>query len=723
MKKQFKQLLHIGMILLLLLVMGAFVLQLQKGAPARQEQEPSSRMLLSNAELLYDADSISRTDNANINNQPETSSEADPEDEQPKDQQDPSENPTEEKSDDPITTPDIPGSSPSEEPVETPGRTDIGDLLDISGTGGGSGGQTPSRQPGSEEGSSEVGDADRYFETSIIDGDTVDYNNYTFTIRHLKPLLQVRGLTVCVNGKEFSYRAATSSIMIKLTEGANTIVVRAMYYDGADNITASRAYTVNYSPGGETVIVAFRERDNAPLSELHSTDDGKLTFVAYGLKDGRRLRAMVRLNGKTITSGSDTYEAVLQFGTNVIEVKAADRNNTAAENYRIDYRVDGFRITTSFCNTVIDNDTKQPQHISEELPLHLDSETFRFRFYLNQETGKEEITQVRYDDKIVRVDADGWYTVQVNPRSPKYLLIRYLDSGGERQSYKWVVRFHRNAGTTPADKYPTIAATIEVGSTVMNLEDGLVLKNPDIITIIDARSWNNEQLYYNNYTVTVNGRSISSPCSQTGASFGYQTYLTNEGANTITVTARDPDGYSVTRSWTIYYEKGDITVTVSIEATTVGLGYLIAPTQVTVPGGTDVLSIVRDLLAQNGYTYTGGGDYLASIRKSGICTGYHIDPELAELIITDGMDAFGAGTEAKPASMDSLGEFDFYRWSGWMFSYNGRYPGYSMAACKPQDGAEIRLRFTLALGKDIGGFSTAVGSGYGYSNGNYYKEW
>ena len=35
----------------------------------------------------------------------------------------------------------------------------------------------------------------------------------------------------------------------------------------------------------------------------------------------------------------------------------------------------------------------------------------------------------------------------------------------------------------------------------------------------------------------------------------------------------------------------------------------------------------------------------------------------------------------------------------------------------------IRVRFTLALGKDIGGFSPATGGNYGNSNGNYYKEW
>ena len=305
----------------------------------------------------------------------------------------------------------------------------------------------------------------------------------------------------------------------------------------------------------------------------------------------------------------------------------------------------------------------------------------------------------------------------------KQVLLRYLDADGERQSYKWTVRFHRNPGTTPPDKYPSIAATIEVGDTVIGLEDGLVLKSPDIITVIDARSWNNEQLYLNNYEVYINGTRIESPCSQTGASFGYNTYLSIEGANTITVTATDVDGYSVTRSWTVYYEKGDVTITVSVEATTVGLGYLIPPTQVTVPGGTDVLTIVRDLLEENGYTCSASSYYLASIGKPGINNGYSIDPELKQIIIEDGMDAFGAGDDPRPASMDSLGEFDYYRWSGWMYSYNGRYPGYGMNACKPQDGAVIRVRFTLALGKDIGGFSPATGGNYGNSNGNYYKEW
>lgn len=729
MKKRFEPFPRVGVVLLLCLALGFSFLNLQKGEPQRQEQEPASRMLLSDAELLYDADSLKQLDNANDNQQTEPPTEpeepsTEPSEVQTEQPEQPEETaPPQDQPEDPIPTPDEPGDVPAEEPVTTPGRTNIGDLLDISGNGGGSGGQTPSREPTEEPGSSEVGDPDRYFETSIIDGDTVDYSDYTFTIRHLKPLLQMRGLTVIVNGEEFSFRAASTSVMIRLAEGTNTIVVRVAYFDGTDNIIASRAYTVSYSPAGETVIVAYRAQDSAPLSELHSTAESGLRFVAYGLRDGRQLRAAVRLNGKTVTSSSDTFDVTLQFGTNVIEISASDRVGSASETYRIDYREDGFKITTSFSDTVIDNDTKQPQHISEELPLYLDSEEFRFRFYLNQETGKEQITQVRYDDNLLKPSADGWYTVQVDTRRPKYLVLRYLDADGERQSYKWTVRFHRNPGTTPPDKYPSIAATIEVGDMVIGLEDGLVLKSPDIITVIDARSWNNEQLYLNNYEVYINGTRIESPCSQTGASFGYNTYLTIEGANTITVTATDEDGYSVTRSWTVYYEKGDVTVTVSVEATTVGLGYLIPPAQVTVPGGTDVLTIVRDLLEENGYTCSASSSYLASIGKPGINNGYYIDPELKQIIIEDGMDAFGAGDDPRPNSMDSLGEFDYYRWSGWMYSYNGRYPGYGMNACKPQDGAVIRVRFTLALGKDIGGFSPATGGNYGNSNGNYYKEW
>ena len=62
---------------------------------------------------------------------------------------------------------------------------------------------------------------------------------------------------------------------------------------------------------------------------------------------------------------------------------------------------------------------------------------------------------------------------------------------------------------------------------MIGLENGLVLKSPDVITIINSVSSGGEQLYLNNYRVWVNEQEIYSPCSQTGSSFGYETYLSN----------------------------------------------------------------------------------------------------------------------------------------------------------------------------------------------------
>lgn len=78
------------------------------------------------------------------------------------------------------------------------------------------------------------------------------------------------------------------------------------------------------------------------------------------------------------------------------------------------------------------------------------------------------------------------------------------------------MRFHRNAEATPEEKKPIINASIEVGSTVIGLENGLVLKSPDVITIINSVSSGGEQLYLNNYRVWVNEQEIYSPLQPDG---------------------------------------------------------------------------------------------------------------------------------------------------------------------------------------------------------------
>lgn len=698
-----------AMAILLCMAAVLCVTRLQTGRAPREDARAASRMLYSPGEVLYDGDRVTAMDSANDAEVPE--------DETPSDQPDAPES----SQPDDTPTPDAPPVD--SDTASSDGRDGIGDLLDIADNGGGSGGQTPDHAAPGDVTVPEAPDAALYFTTSIIDGETTAEETYPFTITH-QPQREPIGLAVTVNGRELRYAAQTTSVTVHLAAGANTIVVSADYREDGGTVRATRSYTVCYAQPGELIIVAKRTSDGRQLGELGTVSEGALTFTACAERDGSTYPVQsVELNGRTLAGSGDTYTAQLNSGENRIRVKASYQSSTADVTYTIIYNANAFRIKTSISDTVIDDNTAQSSASFEKVTV--DSQQYKFRLRLIPSTGKEAITNVRVSDSTgtlsLTQDSNGLYTVQMG-REDRQLYIDYKDSTGRSKTYKYQLHFQRGAEDTPEDRQPTIIAQVEADGTVIGLTNGLTMKTPDLIVLVDGRSCNGQQLYANNYTVSVNGTVVPAPISQSGYQFGYTAYLSNEGANTITITATDGDGYSATRSWTVYYENGDITVTVSVEATTVGLGYLVAPTEVTVPGGTDAWTVVQQVLTENGYTVSGSGSYLSAIQRSGICSGFFIDSELMELIMADGMDENGAGLDPQPFSMDSLGEFDFYRWSGWMYSYNGSYPGYGFNVCKPQDGSVIRVRYTLAMGKDIGGYSSANGN-YGVSSGNYYKEW
>lgn len=698
-----------AMAILLCMAAVLCVTRLQTGHAPREDARAASRMLYSPGEVLYDGDRVTAMDSANDAEVPE--------DETPPDQPDAPES----SQPDDTPTPDAPPVD--SDTASSDGRDGIGDLLDIADNGGGSGGQTPDHAAPGDVTVPEAPDAALYFTTSIIDGETTAEETYPFTITH-QPQREPIGLAVTVNGRELRYAAQTTSVTVHLAAGANTIVVSADYREDGGTVRATRSYTVCYAQPGELIIVAKRTSDGRQLGELGTVSEGALTFTACAERDGSTYPVQsVELNGRTLAGSGDTYTAQLNSGENRIRIKASYQSSTADVTYTITYNAKAFQIITSISDTVIDDNTAQSSASFEKVTV--DSERYRFELKLDRSTGREAITNVRVSDSTgtlsLTQDRNGLYTVQMG-REDRQLYIDYKDSTGRSKTYKYQLHFQRGAEDTPEDRQPTIIAQVEADGTVIGLTNGLTMKTPDLIVLVDGRSCNGQQLYANNYTVSVNGTVVPAPISQSGYQFGYTAYLSNEGANTITITATDGDGYSATRSWTVYYENGDITVTVSVEATTVGLGYLVAPTEVTVPGGTDAWTVVQQVLTENGYTVSGSGSYLSAIQRSGICSGFFIDSELMELIMADGMDENGAGLDPQPFSMDSLGELDFYRWSGWMYSYNGSYPGYGMNVCKPQDGSVIRVRYTLAMGKDIGGYSSANGN-YGVSSGNYYKEW
>ena len=728
MKKRLGSVIQTAVALLLCLATVLCVTQLQTGRAPQEEAHAASRMLLSQGEVLYDGDRIAGMDSANDGedqgndtpDEPDTPDEADtPEDQQTEPDQTPEDDRQDGQQDPQTPDADLPASGDG---TVSDGRGNIDDLLNIVDNGGGSGGQIPDRAPADAITVPEVKDPAAYFTTSIINGETTADENYKFSIKHLTNL-PVLGGSVSVNGRETSFAANSRLLSAHLNAGPNTVIVSVIYDENGKTVRASESYSVILQPT-ELTIIAQLVPDGTLLSS-GTVSDEELTFTAYAMLGDQKIQVQsVTLNGRTLTGIGDTYTANLNSGKNKIHIKASYQSSSTEETYTITYNANAFRIRTSISDTVIDDNTAQSSASFEKVPP-VDSEQYRFWLKLDNPTGKGAIDRVYVKDSIATVtltkESDSRYTVQMG-REDRMLYIDYKDSTGRSKTYKYQLHFQRGAEDTPEDRQPTISPEIEMDGTIIGLTDGLTLKNPDIILLVDGHSYTGKQLYSNNYTVSVNGMVVPAPVSQSGSKFGYSTYLSNEGANTITITATDADGYSATRSWTVYYENGDITVTVSVEATTVGLGYLVPPTEVTVPGGTDAWSIVEKVLTENGYGISGSGSYLSAIQRSGICSGFFIDSELMELIMADGMDENGAGLDPQPYSMDSLGEFDFYRWSGWMYSYNGSYPGYGMNVCKPQDGSVIRVRYTLALGKDIGGFTSASGS-YGVSSGNYYKEW
>ena len=574
-----------AMAILLCMAAVLCVTRLQTGHAPREDARAASRMLYSPGEVLYDGDRVTAMDSANDAEVPE--------DETPSDQPDAPES----SQPDDTPTPDAPPVD--SDTASSDGRDGIGDLLDIADNGGGSGGQTPDHAAPGDVTVPEAPDAALYFTTSIIDGETTAEETYTFTITH-QPQREPIGLAVTVNGRELRYAAQTTSVMVHLAAGANTIVVSADYQEDGGTVRATRSYTVYYAQPGELIIVAKRTSDGRQLGELGTVSEGALTFTAYAERDGSTYPVQsVELNGRTLAGSGGSYTADLNSGENRIRVKASYQSSTADVTYTITYNANAFRIETSISDTVIDDNTAQSSASFEKVTV--DSQQYKFRLHLIQSTGKESIDRVRVSDSTgtfsLTQDSDDRYTVQMG-REDRKLYIDYKDSTGRSKTYKYQLHFQRNAEDTPEDRQPTISPEIEMDGTIIGLTDGLTLKNPDVILLVDGHSYTGKQLYSNNYTVSVNGMVVPAPVSQSGSKFGYSTYLSNEGANTITITATDGDGYSATRSWTVYYEEGTVTVTVSVEATTVGLGYLVAPTEVTVPGGTDAWTVVQQVLTE-----------------------------------------------------------------------------------------------------------------------------
>ncbi len=156
------------------------------------------------------------------------------------------------------------------------------------------------------------------------------------------------------------------------------------------------------------------------------------------------------------------------------------------------------------------------------------------------------------------------------------------------------------------------------------------------------------------------------------------------------------------------------TAYVSVEKFTIGQGYLIEPTAMTIePGTTTCKDVIEKLLKDNGYTYetdTGSSYAITSIDKAD-SKKLNIPKCIQEM--PDFSTSWG-GDNSAPTNennmgnaSDSLGSYSYHSTAGWMYTVNGAVPSVTMDSYTLQDGDVMRFQFSVyGYGADLGDVNT-----------------
>ena len=531
------------------------------------------------------------------------------------------------------------------------------------------------------EGPDGVGDQIRetdvvYFTTNIINGSTITFRELPVEVVHKVDYLAVTSFSAEVNGVPVQFDG-----VLLLEEGQNTIRFTALYADQEGHeIEVSKTYTVYVELARPAITTDLYDR---------VINQKSLRFTAYASAGGVRIPLYTYVNGIEIGSSGNTWQASLEEGDNEIRLYAASDDGEAELVFHIFVELpDELQFTTDLYDHEVDNSD--------------------FEFYAALTGGTSSALLTVTANGQTLSGSDGMYRVQL-ARGNNFIRLKAQDVDGAEFWQEFVIAYHNyvvRESWEADDTMPVIRT---------NVTDGMEMSGSLYTLQVRGESASGERIFGDHLTVELNGMILEDQSEDNNATF-YLLELTG-GSNSLVVTVWDyEDRYTIYR-YTLNYteaEEGTAigTVTVSVEASTVGLGYLVPPTQVNIYQGENVVYPVLRALEMNGYEYNyqgniSNGFYLAHIIREGITDGYHIPEDLEDAINSEGL--YWTHTY----STGSLGEYDFTQGSGWLYSLNG-YSMPDMAKVYPNDGDEVRVRYTLAYGKDVGMGSSGV---------NFFKEW
>lgn len=548
-------------------------------------------------------------------------------------------------------------------------------------------GNTSSLLPASDipDGNDGVGDTVRetdkvYFTTNIINGSTVSTRELEVIVTHKLSYLTPVSTTIELVGG-----APANNGTVILEEGQNAILVTVLYADQEGHqIEVSKKYTVYLEL--ENVVITTDLTDR-------TINQRSFSFTAYASTTSERVPLDVTINGNALSTSGNRYHTTLNEGDNEIILSASTGQSSA-----------------SFTAHIL---VELPENISILSDLYdheVDNPNFTFYAAISGGTDQAALTVVANGETLEgRNDS---YTCTL-ARGNNFIRLKATDVDGAEYTIEYTISYHNYI---VKESYEADESMPKI---ITNLSDGLTLDSNIFSLQVRGEDNTGKRIYGDHLTVELNGLTLEDR-SEDGNTTYYQLDLIS-GLNSVIITVWDyEDRYTIYR-YSVYCNnvaEGERigSITVSVQATTVGLGYLIPPTTVDIYQGDNLVVPVATVLEQAGfqYQYSGSldnGFYLMHLIKSGITDGYHIPEDLEDAINADGL------YWTNEYYTDSLGEHDFTQGSGWMYTLNGSsMPG--MSDVYPSDGDVIELRYTLAYGRDIG-----LGIGSDGNDHNYSGEW
>lgn len=515
-----------------------------------------------------------------------------------------------------------------------------------------------------------------YFTTTIKDGETVDNRDYSFKIIHRKSNLTVRNETVSVNGvKQVQFHGN-----VLLEEGKNIIRAAVKYADKSGKvISVYKDYTVYVS------IPKPKLRLDTDLSD-HETDSDTLSFSACAYLGQQAVDIEVTCNGETLLSDDGKYTAKLQSGENIIVLSAQTDSQSISQEYRILCNISkAFDIYTDL----------------ENMTVHTDS--IDFTAYTLNGSEKNRLTVVA-NGKTLQGGPDYTAPLKTGNNAIRFKATDKIDGKTVTVDRSFNIKFVPIATEETAPQLEYI-----------NLTDGISIKGSEFTLDLQPVDYLGNRIYYDGITVQLNG--VTYPYRWTSEYTSYLLWFEN-GENKLDIRISDSDGRYADYSYTVNCfvpesgaKIGEITM--SIDANVLGLGYIVEPMTVEIYQGEGAAELLCRFLEENGFEYTYSGElskgfYLSRISRTGIAADVNIPQQLVVEINADGLEW------KEQQFTDSLGAFDYCQGSGWMYSINGHFVNYGFSDAVLKDGDVICLRYTLAYGKDIGGFNATGGAGKNY---------